>query len=967
MTHATPVAETTEHPKRPYLPHLLRLLSIPIVLFWIVVAVIVNVIAPQLETVGELHSAPMAPEDAPSMTSMKLMGGNFKEFNSNSTVMIVIEGQQPLQQDAHDYYDAIIKKLRQDPAHIQHIQDFWGDTLTAAGAQSSDGKASYVQVNLAGEQGQTLANDGVEAVRKAIADTKAPPGVHAYVAGAAALTDDLHVIGNASLASITLYTLIAIAGMLLVVYRSIRTTLIQLFLTFLGLLTARGVVSVLAMHDVFGLTTFAGNILTMLAIAAATDYGIFIFGRYREDRGLGLDRDDSYYATFKSVAPVIVGSGLTIAGATYCLSFCRLPYFATMGAPVAIGMIVVVVIAVTLGPAVLFLGSKIGLYESKRPAQSRFWRKVGTAVVRWPGPVFVVSLFVVLIGIVAIPGYKPAYNDQYYLPKDAPTNIGFAAADRHFSQARMNPDILMVNSEHDMRNPADMLVLNTVARNVLHTEGIALVQSITRPLGIPIQHSSIPFQTSIQGQTSNQNLPFQRDQLANQLKTVDSMNLSIKIAEEQYQLSLEQTKLTQESDAKSKDLLASTEALRDHIADFDDEFRPLRAYFYWEPHCFDIPMCFAIRSLFDSLDGIDATTELTGEVQVNTDRLADIAPKLTALLPQTLASMKTSRDLALSTYNSQKALYDQQEASNDTALAMGQAFDNAKNDDLFFLPPEAFTNPDFERGLKLFMSPDGKSARMFITHEGDPATVEGINRVDSERKAAQEALKMSSLSDAKVYLGGVAATYRDMADGAKYDLLIAVVSALTLIFMIMLILTRAAVAALVIVTTAASSIAASFGISVLLWQDLFGVPVHWLVMLMSVIILLAVGSDYNLLLVSRFKDEIHAGLKTGIIRSMAGTGGVVTSAGLVFAATMAAMMFSKLIVLAQMGSTIAIGLLVDTLIVRSLLMPSIATLLGRWFWWPQVVYPRGDHHFRKSEPPRPPSEESDTAPVPVSN
>ena len=77
----------------------------------------------------------------------------------------------------------------------------------------------------------------------------------------------------------------------------------------------------------FGLTTFAGNILTMLAIAAGTDYGIFIFGRYREDRGMGLDRDDSYYATFKSVAPVIVGSGLTIAGATYCLSFARLPYF----------------------------------------------------------------------------------------------------------------------------------------------------------------------------------------------------------------------------------------------------------------------------------------------------------------------------------------------------------------------------------------------------------------------------------------------------------------------------------------------------------------------------------------------------------------------------------------------------------------------------------------------------------------
>ncbi|HEV7423195.1 MAG TPA: MMPL family transporter, partial [Mycobacterium sp.] len=823
---------------------------------------------------------------------------------------------------------------------------------------------SYVMINLAGEQGQTLANEGVDAVRKAIEGTKAPPGVQAYVAGPAALTNDLHVIGNASLAQITLITLTAIAGMLLVVYRSVRTTLVQLFLTFLGLLTARGVVSVLATHGAFGLTTFAGNILTMLAIAAATDYGIFIFGRYREDRGLGQDRDDAYYATFKSVAPVIVGSGLTIAGATYCLSFARLPYFSTMGAPVAIGMVVVVAIAVTLGPAVLFLGSRIGLYESKRPPQSRFWRRVGTTVVRWPAPVFVASLFVVLIGIVAIPGYKPAYNDRYYMPADAPTNIGFAAADRHFSEARMNPDILMVNADHDMRNPADMLVLNAVARNVMHTEGIAMVQNITRPLGIPIQHSSIPFQTSVQGQTSNMNLPFQRAQLDTIKKTVDATNVSIDILERQYQLSLQQTAITQDSAKKSQALLATTKELRDHIADFDDEFRPLRAYFYWEPHCFDIPMCNAIRSLFDSLDGIDQLTDQTGAVQVNTDQLADLAPKLTALLPQTIASMKTSRDLSLASYNSQKALLDQMEATNDTALAMGASFDQAKNDDLFYLPPEAFTNPDFERGLKMFLSPDGKSARMFITHETDPATVEGIARVDSERKAAQDALKMTSLSSAKIYLGGVAATYKDMSDGAKYDLMIAVVSALTLIFMIMLILTRAAVAALVIVGTAASSIAASFGISVLLWQDLFGIQVQWLVMLMSVIILLAVGSDYNLLLVSRFKDEIHAGLKTGIIRSMAGTGGVVTAAGFVFAATMAAMMFSKLIVLAQMGSTIAIGLLVDTLIVRSLLMPSIATLLGRWFWWPLVVYPRGDNHFLKPQPPRPPSDDPDTVALP---
>jgi RND superfamily putative drug exporter len=90
-------------------------------------------------------------------------------------------------------------------------------------------------------------------------------------------------------------------------------------------------------------------------------------------------------------------------------------------------------------------------------------------------------------------------------------------------------------------------------------------------------------------------------------------------------------------------------------------------------------------------------------------------------------------------------------------------------------------------------------------------------------------------------------------------------------------------------------------------------------------------------LVSRFKEEIHTGIKTGIIRSMAGTGSVVTSAGLVFAFTMMSMVISDLRVIGQVGTTIGLGLLVDTLVIRSFMTPSIAATMGRWFWWPQKV------------------------------
>ena len=234
-----------------------------------------------------------------------------------------------------------------------------------------------------------------------------------------------------------------------------------------------------------------------------------------------------------------------------------------------------------------------------------------------------------------------------------------------------------------------------------------------------------------------------------------------------------------------------------------------------------------------------------------------------------------------------------------------------------------------------------------------PGSPEGIASIDQIKLAAEEALKTTPLRDASISIAGSASTFKDFRDGSKYDLGIAGVSALCLIFIIMLIMTRSIIAALVIVGTVALSLGASFGLSVLIWQYILGINLHWMVLPMAVIVLLGVGSDYNLLLVSRMKEEIAAGINTGIIRAMGGTGKVVTNAGLVFAFTMAAMVFSDLQIIGQVGTTIALGLLFDTLIVRAFLTPSIAALLGRWFWWPQIVRPRPASQMLRSVPSRP--------------
>ncbi len=455
-----------------------------------------------------------------------------------------------------------------------------------------------------------------------------------------------------------------------------------------------------------------------------------------------------------------------------------------------------------------------------------------------------------------------------------------------------------------------------------------------------------------------QTAKFMNDSMASMLEQADEMGRTVATMEHMYSIMSQVVDNTHEMTLHMHELQSDIETVREHVSDFDDFFRPLRSYFYWEPHCFDIPICASTRSMFDMLDDVDTMTDDMGTTIKDVDRLDVLMPQMLEDLPKTIDSMKKMRGFMLATYSSMSGIQHHLQENAEGSTLMGKFFDEAKNDDSFYLPPEVFDNPDFIRGLKMFVSPDGHAVRFIITHQGDPASVEGIKHVQGIREAVADAVKGTPLEGSKVSLAGTASMYSDMQDGVKIDLMIAGLSTLILIFAIMLLITRSLVASLVIVGTVLASLGTACGLSVLLWQDILGLGLQWIVLPLTVIILLAVGSDYNLLLVSRLKEEIGAGLNTGIIRGMGASGRVVTAAGLVFAATMASMMVSDLRVIGQLGTAIALGLLVDTFIVRAFMTPSIAAALGRWFWWPLNTFAMRDRPA--------PEPAADTAPIPQS-
>lgn len=926
--------------QKPRFARMIRKYSILVVLAWVAFTVVINVVVPQLEPVTDANQGPLVPLDAPSSKALIHIGESFQESDSNSLAMVILEGDHKLNDADHKFYDVLASKLENDKKHVQYVMNLWGQGTTAAGVQSSDGQAAYTLVRVAGDQGSTVSDESIRAVRELVGEVQPPNGVKVYVSGSAPLSTDMLQVGNQSMIRLMYVTIVIITVMLLIVYRSFATAFLTLLIVMVELSCGRGVVAFLAYHKLIGISVFASNILVSLILGAGTDYAIFLIGRYQEARHAGEDRETAYYSAVKGISHVILGSGLAIAGATFCLQFTRLNYFNTMGLPCAAATLVAVAASLTFGPAMLALGSRFGVFEPKVKAGHGIWRKVGTVTVRWPGRILVVSSVVVMIGSITLPTYKPNYNDRIYIADDVPANQGYAAADRHFPVSKLNSDMLMIESDHDMRNSTDMIALDKVAREVFHTPGVAMIQSVTRPLGTPLEHSSFTYTMGTMGTKINELIPFLTDLTDRFTQMADITDRMATLMRQQQELTGQQAGASHISLKGAQELKDVTVTMRDTLANFDDQFRPLRNYFYWEPHCADIPMCWAMRSLFDMTDQVDSMTDAVDDSLKAAVIQDAVTPQLVEVIGKSAAELDNMRKVVLTEQSTMRPMLTQMNELGRQMMDLGYAFDSSKNDEFFYLPPEAFDNPYFQIDLKYFVSPDGKSARYMIYHDGEALSPEGIDHAQAYLPAAKEALKGTTLAGSRVYLGGAAATYWDIQDATKTDLLIAAIAAFALIFLVMLLITRSVVAALVIVGTVAFSYSGAFGLSVLVWQHFLGIPLSWLNLPITFIILVAVGSDYNLLLISRYLEESKAGLNTGLIRAVANSGKVVTTAGIVFATTMMAMLSSDLLSVGQLGSIIGLGLLLDTLIVRSFITPAIARLLGPLFWWPRLIRSR---------------------------
>lgn len=234
------------------------------------------------------------------------------------------------------------------------------------------------------------------------------------------------------------------------------------------------------------------------------------------------------------------------------------------------------------------------------------------------------------------------------------------------------------------------------------------------------------------------------------------------------------------------------------------------------------------------------------------------------------------------------------------------------------------------RVTPLGSSENGELGKLMVTGEPGPGTPESLALVEELRTAVH------SISGAEAMVGGAVAEDADARTGNMRDLLLIAPLVLAVSFIVLLVLLRSVVApALLLVVNMISAVAA-IGAGSWLSHLLFGQDALDLqVPLLAFLFLVALGIDYTIFLVHRARSEaaIH-GTKEGMVRAVASTGGVITSAGIVLAAVFAALGMLPLVTLGQLGLIVGLGVLVDTLVVRTIIVPAIFSLVGDRIWWP---------------------------------
>ncbi len=935
---------------------------------WFLAAAYFGAFAPSLSQAGSADETSFLPKDAESLAARQVIAKAFPHDSAPTTALIVFSrsgGLTDADRAAIEGLSAYFDGSGHPDTVIRYVTAENTPSL-ASMFRSTDGVVELAQVDMSTPSFLPRTNAAIDAIRAHLAGSGVlPSGLSAQVTGQAGIGRDYLQAIEDGTSRTTLVTIFLVVLVLLLIYRAPLAALAPLMTIGSAFIVARGVLGFMAQGG-WQLSSVLDSFIVVLVFGVGTDYTIFLISRFREELGRN-GHEDAVRVTVSRIGAVITASAATVIVGLTSMLAARFGMIQTTGPALAITVFITLLAGLTLTPSLLAIfGRRLfwPLHEKTRTASDEergFWAALARRITARPGLLAGVVLVLLVVPALGLPLLKENFDVLNELPAGAESRQGFDTLSQHLAEGQLMPLTVLIQEPGtsatvfgSQQGLSDMAALE---KSIAALPNVQTVRSLVDPLG--------------QGSVSDLLRPsVQLASTAAAFGKAPSTDINVQLGDASLAgvqssvgyvggLAAAFPKIpAAELSAANSDLAtlaAGLVAARKQALvpnQLDGIAAQLQAAASGSATSGAAAQLTALKSYLDELGTAQpAVKSLSSYQSAETAAVALAAssnPIAFAQLLGAIGDLSTwFKDQPTQFYFAPTSVTPSADmVAAQQAMASARARLPGELDALaaVFGPNDLYAPPSLSSA---YVSGDGTVARLYVTTSTNPYDTKSFDTVRDLRAllatdpghfdaAGVAGTGSGTASLTQSYVGGSTAEFADVQDTISADFLRVAAITIVGILIVLILLLRALVAPVYLVLTVLLSYAMSLSVSALILQHVFGqAGVNYFIPLMVFVLLVALGSDYNIFLMSRVREESSTReLRPGIRVASARTGTVITSAGLILAGTFGALVTSPLQLLFQVGLAVALGVLIDTFVVRSLLVPAITAFIGERAWWP---------------------------------
>lgn len=455
---------------------------------WIALAAAIVMGLPSLQEVVNRTDTSFLPKNAVSLKANEWVNKINPDSSSKTSAVVVLYDKNGISNADRAWFYDRLAKINEDKAAYTVTQVVSVKDVPALASQliSKDGQLEMAQLKFKYELIDQRTKDAVPALRDVL-EEKRPAGVKAHLTGSAGITVDFANSSDEGLKSTEILTLFLVLGILLLVFRSVVTPFLPLFVVALSFVITTGLVGFAVDHFGLPVSTFTQSFLIAIMFGAGTDYCILLIQRFREELANGLSKEDAILRTMSTVGKTVLYAGSTVLIAFAIIGFATLNMYAS-AVGVAIGIAITLLAAVTLVPALfMMLGTKLFWPRKVKVGDghhdSKLWGSFAGASIKRPFVVLIVFA-IVLMPLTSFFQGKRSFDDLAEIGPKYDSVVGFRLIEKKFSAGEVLPVTAGIKSDSiSLRDPKAIAAIGKVTAAVEQLSPVQKVRSLAQPSG----------------------------------------------------------------------------------------------------------------------------------------------------------------------------------------------------------------------------------------------------------------------------------------------------------------------------------------------------------------------------------------------------------------------------------------------------------------------------------------------------